>query len=137
MAQPKLFSSSLRVFKEKAKARLQEAADLLEMKMKDNASLTDHTLKDLADLGHPYSVRDPNNPHSPPYLIHEQTGNLKNNIEQFKSEKGFRISVGVDENKVFYIPYLILGTEKMISRDFITETFNEVLPEIRKIFART
>lgn len=133
---PKVFQASLRVFKKKAKARLEEAANVLEEKMIENASLTDHTLKDLARLGHPYSVRNPANPHDPPYLIHEQTGNLKNNIERTRSPKGFKISVGVDEDKVFYIPYLILGTSKMIPRNFIEETFNEVLPEMRKIFGR-
>ncbi len=132
----KVFQASLRVFKEKAKARLNEAAEVLKDKMIDNASLTDHTLKQLAAMGHPYSVRDPQNPHSPPYQIHTQTGDLKESIEITTSPKGFRVSIGVDEDKVFYIPYIINGTSKMIARDFITGSFDEILPEIQKIFRR-
>ncbi len=136
MAKHKIFEVSLRVFKEKAKARLEEAAQILHNKIVENATLVDHTLKDLAKLGHPYSVKNPNNPHSPEYLIHEQTGNLKGNIEIARSEKGFKISVGVDSVKVPYIAPLILGTARMIPRDFLTGSFDEVLPEIRKVFER-
>ncbi len=131
-----IFRASLRVFKEKAKARMNEAAELLKDKIIENASLTDHTLKQLAAMGHPYSVRDPRNPHNPPYQIHTQTGDLKDNIEVSTSPKGFRISVGVDEDKVFYIPYIINGTRVMIARDFITGSFDEILPEMQKVFKR-
>lgn len=130
----KLFQVSLRVYKRKVLAQLEMAADIVEEKMVENASLTDHTLKDLAKLGHPYSLRNTANPHDPPYLVHEQTGNLKSSIERTSSPKGFRVSIGVDEDKVPYLPYLILGTSKMIARDFITESFNEVLPQLRKLF---
>ncbi len=136
MAKAKIFAVSLRVFKEKAKVRLKEAAEVLQDKMIENASLVDHTLKDLAAMGHPYSVQNSANPHSPPYMIHTQTGNLKENIELNTSPKGFRVSVGVDEDKVPYIAPLILGTERMIARDFITGSYDEVLPELRKIFEK-
>jgi hypothetical protein len=131
-----VFRASLRVFKEKAKARMREAAEILMDKIIENASLTDHTLQQLAAMGYPYSVRDPQNPHNPPYQIHTQTLTLRNNIEISTSPKGFRVSVGVDEDKVFYIPYLINGTSKMIARDFITGSFDEVLPEMQKVFKR-
>ncbi len=126
----KIFGRDLRVFSKKLKSKLEKAAEVLQEKMKENASLTDHTLKDLAAMGHPYSLSNPANPHDPPYLIHEQTGTLKDNIEITSSPQKFRVTVGVDEDKVHYIPYLIYGTSKMIARDFLSGSFKEALPEM-------
>lgn len=139
MSKIDLFDITQKKLKEVTKERLLEAAEVLKDKMVDNASLVDHTLKDLADMGHPYSVQNPANPHSPPYLIHMQTGNLVDNIEIVKKLKhGFfspyvRISVGVDESKVPYISSLIFGNRRMIARDFITGSYDEVLPEMKRI----
>ncbi len=125
-----IFGRNLRVFSKKLKGGLREAAEILQEKMKENASLTDHTLKDLARMGHPYSVRNPNNPHEPPYLVHEQTGDLKNQIEITSSPKELSLVVGVDGDKVPYIAYIIHGTSKMIARNFLAESFTEALPDM-------
>ncbi len=125
-----IFGRDLRVFSKTLKEGLMKSAEVLQEKMQENASLTDHTLKDLAAMGHPYSVRNPANPHDPPYLIHEQTGDLKNQIEITESPKGFSLTVGVDGDKVPYLPYLIHGTSKMIPRNFISESYREALPDM-------
>ncbi len=134
VARENIFGPHLRVFKKKLVAKLEKAQEIVVERMRQNASLTDHTLKDLAAMGHPYSLRNSANPHDPPYLIHEQTGNLKEHIESEGSPKNFSFRIGVDEKAVPYLPYLILGTSKMIPRDFITESFNEVLPDLLKLF---
>jgi len=115
---------------------VRDVANIIERSIREKASLTCHSLETLARMGHPYAVRDPRNPHSPPYLIHTQSGKLLNAIGQRLEETKDKITiyVGVDEDKAPHVQYLIFGTEKMISRDFISGAFNEVLDEIKAKF---
>lgn len=123
-----------------ARAGLKEAATTLENQIIRNATLTDHTLKDLADLGHPYSKVAPFNPHpdKPDYLVHTQSGRLQDNIRQVKEGRD-AIAVGVnpgpviDDNGKQYLNDVIEGTSKMVGRNFIHESFNEVQEEIFKV----
>ena len=96
----------------------------------NQASLTDHTLDQLAKMGHPYSKRYAagNGPHGDDSLVHVQSGTLKQNI--IKNENlntGISsVEVGVSEDSVPYISDLITGTPKMRPRNFLGEGFSKV-----------
>ena len=116
---------------------LHTIADRLEERMKENASLTDHSLKDLRALGYPYAARRPRNPHTPPYQVHSQTGpsagDLHNAIRTNIINQ-YRIQVGVDETEAPYVKHVIYGTERMIARDFITGSFLELQKEFPQLW---
>lgn len=93
-----------------------------------------HSLKVLAAMDHPYARRHLQNPHSPYYMIHEQSGDLKKELKQeFCTETGFMGgAVGFtpeSENELrapgsdhSYLRCVIFGTEHMVSRDFLSGT---------------
>ncbi len=111
---------------------LKEAADTLEDKISENAGLTDHSLQDLADIGHPYSKANPRNIHRPKFKVHSQSGSLQSAIGQEKMGKD-KILVGVDGSKAPHTRHVILGTSKMVARDFITGSFKEIEEELIEI----
>lgn len=96
------------------------AANVLEQYVKKHVSLTDHSLKALADMGHPYAASHSNPPHGNPD-VHSQSGRLKAAIRKkvYVSDTHCEIKVGVDSGAVPYVGYIIEGTSKMIPRDFI------------------
>jgi len=116
----------------KINARLSAAGSVVEANVKKHAELTDHSLKELADMGHPYTTRYPaNTPHADD-MIHQQSGTLYANIEK-QEDLGLvtsRVEIGVDESKVPYIGDLITGTSKMRPRNFIDGAFKESLAEV-------
>ena len=121
-----------------ARAGLKESATLLENKIIERATLTDHTLKDLVKLGFPYSAQHPKPPlHDPNWQIHIQSGTLQDNIRQTAEGKD-AISVGVDGEKVIddegypYLDDVINGTPLMIPRPFVTESYNESTDQIKE-----
>lgn len=65
-------------------------------------------------------------PH-PDEFVHEQSGLLAQSVEQISERQGdkYIIAVGVRESKVPYIKYLIDGTTKMRSRDFLGHSWIE------------
>jgi HK97 gp10 family phage protein len=119
-------------------AATKKAGDVLEKTVKEFAEIEDHTLKELAEMGHPYSYNFSTDagPH-PDEIVHRQSGKLYDNIEKIvrRSGRRFIVACGVDENKVEYIKYLINGTSKMRSRDFLGWAWlkcrNEVLGIIK------
>lgn len=108
---------------------LRNAGTVLFDKIKLNAGLTDHSLKDLADLGHPYAKRAPKKIHDPDYQVHIQTGLLESNIGQ-RQETPDRVVVGVNGEAVPYLDDVIYGTPLMVARPFVTGSFEEVKPKI-------
>lgn len=114
-------------------ARLATAGAIMETAIKDQASLTDHTLKQLADMGHPYSTRYAvdSGPH-PDNMVHTQSGTLLANIEKNQDLNMVRstVEVGVSEDQVPYIGDLITGTSKMRPRNFIGAGFNQSLDAV-------
>jgi hypothetical protein len=114
--------------------KLSVAGNIVEANIKQHASLTDHTLKELADMGHPYSKRYPADsaPH-PDNVVHRQSGTLYANIEKSENFTTVHstVEVGVSEDKVPYIGDLITGTSKMRPRNFIGAGFRESLDEIK------
>lgn len=122
--------------KKAAKSAIKAAGKVLLERMQENASLTDHTLKDLALAGHPYSQNSSREIHTPNFLVHRQSGDLLDAIEVNQINQ-FRIQVGVDESVAPHAPYVIFGTSKMVPRDFVTGSLMEVEDEISDIFEKS
>ena len=102
------------------------AADVLEKAVRKEAGLTDHSLKALAALGHPYSTKKgmDSGPHADE-LVHVQSGNLTKHIKRVAevTDASAVAAAGVLESDVPYIKYLINGTTKMRPRDFLGHTW--------------
>lgn len=119
----------------KLNARLSIAGVVAQNAITEQAGLTDHTLKQLAKDGHPYSTRYPTDgsPHGDDSRVHIQSGLLKANIvknENLNTELSI-IEVGVSEDAVPYIGDLITGTSIMRPRNFIGEGFRKVKEDIK------
>lgn len=97
----------------------------------ENITLRDHTLQDLRKLGYPYSVRDPRGIHDPEWQVHEQSGEMVDAVRIEETRKGFRI--GVDDALAPHAIFVVFGTSKMISRDFITGSIRQTEPQVRRI----
>jgi len=117
----------------KMNARLALAGGIVESNVKQHASETDHSLADLAAMGHPYSRRYSAGaaPH-PDDVVHQQSGTLYANIEKSQDLNAIHstVAVGVDESKVPYIGDLITGTSKMRPRNFLGGAFRESLGDV-------
>jgi HK97 gp10 family phage protein len=125
-----------------------EAASRLYHVVYRYASLKDHSLADLAKMGHPYARKDSkkstdsvsiikykdSGPH-PDYMVHAQSGNLAGNIKKKSGLMGNKAiaAVGVYEADVPYIKYLIFGTSKMRPRPFLQQAWIDVQADVRKI----
>lgn len=114
----------------KMNSRVELAGDVLYDAVRAQASLTDHSLKDLARLGFPYSKRYPvdHNPHGDDTLVHIQSGTLYNNIEKQSDIGTMRssVAVGVSPSKVPYIEDLMVGAPRARPRRFIQRAYAEV-----------
>lgn len=107
-----------------ARKGLGDAADKVEERLKENTGLVDHTLKQLAALGHPYGRRNPQEIHDPPWLVHRQTGNLQDHIRIIKENSDI-YDIGVDPI-VPYLDKVIEGSALMVPRDFPLETLHQL-----------
>lgn len=132
MAKKTPISKLARRMTKQVRGALKEASTIVVAKVRENASLTDHSLDELEALGHPYAVRAPRNIHRPGFKVHEQSGRLVSNVE-VKQKGDLNFAIGVDEAKVPYVPFVIFGTRTLVARDFITGSLNQVKTEITKI----
>lgn len=103
-----------------------------------NMTLTDHSLRDLARQGHPYSRRHPGSVHSPNYLVHLQSGRLVrgrfSGTEKSKVSAGsLKASAWVGIQGVYYAVGIIYGTSKMVPRDFLRGSLNEIRGQVLDI----
>ena len=108
-------------------------------RMRQNASLADHTLADLRKMGHPYAKANPQSIHSPDYLVHKQSGTLYDAIEEVEEivhDGGTLIDVGINESKAPHAKNVIFGTSVMVGRDFVTGSFEEVGDDINEVYGR-
>lgn len=120
----------------KMNARLSAAGAVVEKSVKNHASLTDHSLADLAAMGHPYSKRYPadSGPH-PDNEVHNQSGTLLAAVEKVEDLNQIHstIEVGVREENVPYIEALIAGKGRQRPRNFIGKGFRDSLDEVAGI----
>jgi hypothetical protein len=95
-------------------------------------SLTDHSLKDLAKMGHPYAKAHPNNPHDPPEQVHTHTGDLLRGLKvlapRATSDTVTSEVVNTDEKD----PLIQIGTQTMIGRPYMRRVRTEHREEILK-----
>ena len=128
---------------EKAQAKLEALADVLQAESRrfvdrataeslDRAkvytSLTDHTLKELAALGHPYARRFAPNTLHPDHVVHAQSGTLTSGLHQETFEAGNSRIIGVVRNEVWYDRFIQLGTWKMRPRPYMSHVLQELGP---------
>lgn len=113
----------------RAKVAAQFAVGAMAQKAKarceDLISARDHSLKELADMGHPYAKRDPQNPHDPPETVHVQDGAL---ISGLRATKPTGSSGGVSAKVVNDDPVDVWvqgGTRTMIARPYMERVRRE------------
>ena len=120
----------------KMNTRLAAAGDVLEENVKMNASLTDHSLEQLAKMGHPYSRKFPvdSGPH-PDDIVHMQSGTLYGAIQHNNNMSAIAssVEVGVSENDVPYIDDLINGNSVMRPRNFLAKGLRDSKDEAQAI----
>lgn len=112
-------------------------AIILDNKITENMSLSDHSLPQLAKMGHPYSARRPQELHSPNFQVHRQSGNLLDSKQA--GSGGASIEDGVlkatafvmlDVGQAEYAPYVVYGTSKMIPRPVLGGSRDQVKSEV-------
>lgn len=124
-------------FQKWTKKRVEVATGKVFRRAQKNMNKVDsHTLERLAEMGHPYAKRSPRNPHDPPYIVHNQSGRLLATLFKKFSHKRTRSMgfVGVDERIFPHARWVILGTAKMISRNFLTASLGELRDQIEQDF---
>lgn len=120
-----------------------KGAENLHGSVRQNISLTDHSLKDLAKMDHPYATRHPQikrihtsgKIENPAFMVHTQTGRMLNALKQFNDDtytKGGRSVVFFDQN-VEHVKYVIEGTSVMHGRDVLGST--ALHPDVQKEIA--
>jgi HK97 gp10 family phage protein len=117
---------STKIINKRLKPSATLACEELDKTVKEYAELTDHSLAQLAAMGHPYSTKSGGAPH-PDEFVHQQSGTLYANIEKINEQDGNKLIVasGVSKSKVPYISFLINGTSKMRPRDFQGHAFQK------------
>jgi len=131
----KAFKKQIRL---KFDANLKEAAKVLRGDIRQNIKLRDHSLKDLAAMGHPYSKRSPRNIHEPSWLIHRQSGSLNRSLKiGTSSNKNGRVyKIGFDEGIAPHARFVVLGTSKMVPRDVLGETLKQTKQKLFDIIIK-
>lgn len=114
-----------------------EATTILEQAVRKNASLTDHSLEALRKMGHPYARRAPQRIHTPTWLVHKQSGRLLDAVFQQRVSTATHIRgiVGIDEGQAPHARYVVYGTSKMVSRDFLGKTLQTERKKLIKIIS--
>ena len=112
----------------------------VEHRVRFNTKLADHSLKDLRRLDHPYARRhgpDGIRIHEPNWQVHRQTGQLQDSIftRQDKAAAAGRrvaaaVHVGFSEERAPHAAFVVYGTTRMIPRDPLEGSLNEVRPTI-------
>ncbi len=104
-------------------AGLTGAMDIYRKGVLEQVGLIDeHTLDELANMGHPYGVTKPRDfPHKDE-IVHKQSGALVMGFRVMKVREDKTMSIGLSHT-VPYIKYLIYGTSKMRPRRFHAAAF--------------
>lgn len=119
---------------------MKEVEVMIDQEVMRNMSLTDHSLQDLAKLGHPYSAKNNVAIHSPDWLVHTQSGRLlsakSSGVDEASVEDNvLRASafVQVDPDIAEHAVYVIYGTSKMVPRPFLRMSKDIVAPDAVKL----
>jgi hypothetical protein len=109
----------------------------MEKELKKDIGRTDYSLKQLADMGHPYGIgksegRSPV-PHAEP-LIHTQSGNLLASVKtsKFISRTRGHLKVYISASDVEYVKWLVHGTSRMIGRNVFGYTWSRIKDKVIK-----
>jgi len=128
---------------------IRKAQKPLMTRIRANINWTCHSIKELADMGHPYGKKHLNNPHSPYYLVHRQSGAMRNALSSdiASNSREIRGGIGYTEAaedsltttnaRASYIRAVLkgstIGTGGMIERDFLSGSMKEVEKQIENI----
>lgn len=109
-----------------------------------NITRSDHSLKALARMGHPYARRHGSIRVHPqePHVVHEQGGRMANSLEgKLVRRPGGRgggardlYRIGFDRSPPAYVRHVVQGTKVMLGRDVIAASVYN--PEVRKRMLR-
>lgn len=119
--------------RERMDNRLRNAGGFLLESVQANASLTDHSLLDLAAMGHPYGKgKDPMKAPHPDYQLHIQSGNLYDHIKSWehRNKDITMVEVGVDKDECPEVEE-IYNAERMRTRPFLEKTLELSVGEIK------
>ena len=131
--QEEIFDVFAEGIRKRTNKTVRQMANTLKKEVEKNVSIDDeHTPKELKRLGHPYKTE---NLHDAP-LVHRVSHNLSDNIEIFKTNRKDELLVGVDPEKVPYVEAVLFGSEKMISRDFLSYSLLNINKKLRKIIKK-
>lgn len=113
--------------------------DILDKKVTENISLTDHSLQELSKLDHPYAARHGSRGrqiHDPYYQVHIQSGKLlrsKSSGTKKAEINGGQLQatafVQLDPSIAPHAVNVVYGTSKMIPRPILQESRREVLED--------
>lgn len=92
--------------------------------------LEDHSLRDLADLGHPYARRWAKDTLHPDYLVHIQSNTLRSSLKKSAVVEAGGVIMAWVHNDAYYDLWLQLGTYKMRPRPYMAETASQARPVI-------
>lgn len=109
-----------------AEAGFKRAANTTEEHLKQNASLTDHSLARLEEMGNPYSTDNYRQIHDPKEQVHRQSNRLYNSIKQVREDPK-TIAIGANAGEVPYLHDVINGNSRMVARDFPKLTLSELV----------
>jgi len=121
---------------------MRKAEKIMDSKITENISLTDHSTKDLALMGHPYAARAPQNIHEPGLQLHTQSGEMLRG--KFSGTDDAAVAGGsltarayVGIKGVEHANYVVYGTSKMVPRDFLGGSLNQVKDPILSALSRS
>lgn len=140
MAAFRLTAAQERVAGRKA---VEAAGRVLRDLVKQNISLTDHTLADLAAMGHPYARRHgsiqihrsgSNALANPENRVHTHTGRLVSSLRSGPTPNGLGYRVELDPKVAPHAAYVLSGTRLMLPRDVIADT--AAAPDVKRRMLR-
>lgn len=130
-------SSAFRSMRAIDRAGFAEAVGrVLHDEIQDNLSLRDHSLRDLADLDHPYarrhgSIREGILGH-PGLQVHAQSGELLKSLRFRADERA--AAVWLDTTWAEHAEHVVGGTRHMLPRDVLWETAEDT--RVRQLMMR-
>lgn len=121
--------------------------DLLSGQIRKNISLTDHSLQDLKELDHPYASRHGSEGariHEPYWQVHTQSGEmlsgLVDGVEDADIAFGGKLTAEAWAGIADFVEHaknVVFGTSRMIPRDFLNGSLQEIKGQIMETLSRS